>query len=210
MIKNYSNIIDISLPLNKKTIVYPGNPSVEIEQLRSATGVSVISKIIFGSHSGTHIDAPQHVIVGGKTIDEIELSVFVGPCRVIDCSNDAVAVSLETIKQKDVRHGERILLKTSNSQRGYDRFYDDYIFVSPEASAYLAEKQVLLIGIDYLSIKQRGSKDNTPHTLFLDKNIPVIEGINLSKVEEGKYILVALPLKFTGIDGSPARAVLLR
>ena len=64
--------------------------------------------------------------------------------------------------------------------------------------------------IDFLSIKQRGSSDNRPHTELLSKNIPIIEGLNLKEVEEGEYQLIAIPLAFTAIDGSPTRAVLVR
>lgn len=205
----YNQIIDISLPLYQGTIVYPGNPSIEIEETTSLSG-SVISKIVFGSHTGTHIDAPKHVVTGGESLDQISLETFVGDCRVIDCTKDEISVKRQTLENQNIQKGERILLKTNNSLRGFETFYNDYIFVSPEATAYLAEKEVSLVAIDYLSIKQRGSKDNSPHTNLLGKNIPIIEGIDLSKVEAGEYFLVLLPLKFMNIDGAPARAILLK
>jgi len=207
---NYSQIIDISLPLHSGTIVYPGNPQIEIEELKSESSGSVISKITFGSHTGTHIDAQKHVVDGGQSIDQIPLETFIGNCRVIDCTLDEGSVKFQTLQKNSIQKGERILLKTSNSGRGFETFYDDYVFVSPEASQFLAEKEVALVGIDYLSIKQRGSKDNTPHTYLLEKNIPIIEGVDLSKVDPGEYFLVILPLKFMNIDGAPARAVLLK
>ena len=207
---NYSQIIDISLPLHPGTIVYPGNPQIEIEEIKSQSSGSVLSKITFGSHTGTHIDSQKHVVTGGKPIDSIALETFVGPCRVIDCTSDQGSVKAETLQKNNIQKGERILLKTSNSSRGFETFYDDYVFVSPEASRFLAEKEVALVAIDYLSIKQRGSKDNTPHTYLLEKNIPIVEGVDLSKVEHGEYFLVILPLKFVDIDGAPARAVLLK
>lgn len=207
---NYSQIIDISLPLHEGTIVYPGNPSIEIEEISSATSGSVISKIVFGSHTGTHVDAPQHVIRGGEPLDQIPLETFVGNCRVIDCTKDEVSVKRETLESQNFQKGERILLKTNNSLRGFETFYEDYIFVSPEAAQYLAEKEVSLVAIDYLSIKQRGSKDNSPHTNLLEKNIPIIEGVDLSKAEAGEYFLVLLPLKFMKMDGAPARAILMK
>ncbi len=207
---NYSQIIDISLSLHKGTIVYPGNPSIAIEEMQSATGGSVISKITFGSHTGTHVDAPQHVIRGGESLDQIPLETFVGNCRVIDCTKDEMSVKRETLESQNIQKGERILLKTTNSIRGFETFYDDYIFVSAEATEYLAQQEVSLVGIDYLSIKQRGSKDNSPHTNLLEKNIPIIEGVDLSKVEAGEYFLVLLPLKFMNIDGAPARVILMK
>lgn len=206
---HYSKIIDISLPLHPQTVVYPGNPSIEIEEIKSASGQSVISKLTLGSHTGTHIDAPKHCLEKGHSLDQIELTTFIGECRVLDCTHDMSAVSLKTLKEKKIRTNERILLKTTNSQRGFTRFYDDYVYLSPEGARHLADKNVKLVGIDYLSIKQRGSKDNSPHTLLLSKNIPILEGIDLSYVAEGTYNLICLPLKFMNTDGSPVRAILL-
>ncbi len=205
----YSKIIDISIPINKETVVYPGNPTIEIEEFKSSASGSTISKIIFGSHTSTHVDAQKHVIESGLPLDSIALETFIGPCRVVDCTADIGSVSLHTIEKATIQKGERILLKTQNSLRGFTKFYEDFIYVSPEAAAYLSQR-VALIAIDYFSIKQKGSKDNRPHTAFLEKNIPIIEGIDLSKVEPGDYTLVALPLKFTEIDGAPLRAILLK
>ncbi|OGK13537.1 hypothetical protein A3A93_00205 [Candidatus Roizmanbacteria bacterium RIFCSPLOWO2_01_FULL_38_12] len=207
---NYQQIIDISLPLHEGTIVYPGNPAIEIEEIKSQSSGSVLSKITLGSHTGTHIDSQKHVVDRGKPLDKIALETFIGNCRVIDCTSDERSVKVETLQKNNIQKGERILLKTTNSSRGFETFYDDYIFVSPEASKYLADTEVALVAIDYLSIKQRGSKDNRPHTYLLEKNIPIIEGVDLSKVEAGEYFLVILPLKFIGTDGAPARAVLLK
>lgn len=94
--------------------------------------------------------------------------------------------------------------------RGFDEFYSDFVYLSSEGAEYLADAGVTLVGIDYLSIKQKGSTDNRPHTLLLEKDIPIIEGIDLSQVEPGEYTIVAFPLKYIGIDGAPARVVLLK
>ncbi|MCA9371492.1 cyclase family protein [Candidatus Woesebacteria bacterium] len=206
---DYATIIDISLPLHPGTIVYPSNPAIEIEKETSASG-NTISKITFGSHTGTHIDAPRHSSVDGIPLDQIPLSTFVGMCRVIDCTSEQTFISQSFLESQNIQTKERILLKTSNSTRGFETFYDDYVFLSPEGARYLAEKGVQLVGIDYLSIKQRGSKDNRPHTELLSKNIPIVEGIDLRKVDAGDYFLVILPLYFTDIDGAPARAILLK
>lgn len=201
-------IFDISLPLNSKTIIYPGNTNLEINSLRSPSG-NFLSEITLGSHTGTHIDAPSHSIEGASSIDQVDLETFVGTCRVLDLSNVKESISVADLEVKNIQAGERILLKTNNSTRGFDSFYDDYVFLSSDAAVYLAQLEVRLVGIDFLSIKQRGSKDNRPHTELLSKDIPIIEGLNLKDVEEGEYQLVALPLAFSGIDGSPTRAVLV-
>lgn len=205
----FSQIIDISLSLSPSTIIYPGNPPVEIERIGSTSGASWHSKISMGSHTGTHIDAPAHVFADGKTLGRIDLSNFIGPCKVIDCSSSSFSVTRDDIMSKGIMQGDRILFKTHNSSRGYEEWYDDYTFLSGETAAYLAEQEVSLVGIDYLSVKQKGSSDNSPHTHLLSKDIPILEGVDLSHVEEGSYMLVFLPLKID-IDGSPGRAVLIR
>ncbi len=205
---DHIEIIDISLPLNNKTIFYPNNPPIKIEKINS--GSSVISKIEMGSHSGTHIDAPSHVIDSGLNIDQLPLADFIGPCRVLDLTNCDKFVSKENLINKNIQPNERILLKTKNSIHGFEKFYDDFIYLTPDGAEYLADLSIKLIGIDYLSIKQKGSTDTTAHTAFLSKNIPIIEGLDLSKVLEDEYTLIATPLKFTGIDGAPARVVLLK
>lgn len=202
-------LIDISLPLFPGSVTYPNNPEVEFETL--PTQSNVITHITFGSHSGTHIDAPSHAkILDGATIDQISLDIFHGEARVLTLLNVRSQIQLKDLESKNIQTGERILLKTSNSSRWDEGFFEDFVSLSPEAAEYLASKEILLVGIDSLSIKQKGSPDNTPHTHLLSKGIPIIEGLDLSQAEEGRYTLTAFPLKFTGIDGSPCRAVLTK
>lgn len=201
-------VIDISLPVKPDGITYPGNPEVTFETL--PTTANVITKIGLGSHTGTHVDVPSHSIPGGTTIDQIPLELFCGMARVLDLTSAKVSISVFDLESKSIQAGERILLKTSNSARWNEGFFPDFVFLSPEGAAYLASKGVVLVGIDSLSIKQKGNPDNTPHTNLLDKGIPILEGLDLSEVEEGEYELVCFPLKFIGIDGSPVRAVLIK
>jgi arylformamidase len=207
---NYSQIIDISVPLHEQTVIYPGTPAMSLEPIKSTATGSQLTKITMSSHVGTHIDAPVHADPAGLSLDHLPMEAFIGPCRVIDCTISVGSISIADLEMHRVKEGERILMKTTNSARGLDMFYEDFVFLSPDAATYLAEKSVALVAIDYFSIKQKGSKDNRPHTELLSKNIPIVEGVDLSHVEPGEYMLVCLPLKFMGIDGSPCRAVLLR
>jgi arylformamidase len=204
-----SDILDISLPIYAGMPVYPGTAETEIKEVKSGSGSSVLSEITMTSHAGTHIDAPSHSVAGGQSIDEFDLSVFYGPCRVLDLTACQTAVTKADLAGADIQKGERILLKTHNSVRGFADFYPDFVYLEPEAAAYLAEQQIALVGVDALSVKQRGAPDNSSHTNLLAKNIAIVEGLNLAEVEAGSYTLVALPLAFRGLDGSPARAVLL-
>lgn len=200
-------LIDISLPLSPHGITYPNNPSVEFEE--QPTQTSVITKIAFGSHSGTHIDAPSHAkLENGATIDELDISIFYGKARVVDCLDSKGEITVADLERKDIKKGERVLLKTDNSLRGFHEFFPNFVYLTSEGAEYLASKGVILVGIDSLSIKQKGNPDNRPHTNLLEKGIPILEGLDLSKAEPGEYTLAAFPLKFIGIDGSPCRAVL--
>lgn len=200
-------LIDISLPLSPHGITYPNNPNVEFEE--QSTQTSVITKIAFGSHSGTHIDAPSHAkLENGATIDELDISIFHGKARVVDCLDSKGEITVADLERKDIKKGERILLKTDNSLRGFHEFFPNFVYLTSEGAEYLASKGVILVGIDSLSIKQKGNPDNRPHTNLLEKEIPILEGLDLSKATPGEYTLSAFPLKFIGIDGSPCRAVL--
>ncbi len=207
---NIKNIYDISLALHNDTIVYPNNIPVSIEtHADMPQSQTKLSKIVMGSHSGTHVDAPAHAVQGAYNLEDIALSVFVGTCRVFDLSGAKDSIKIEDLKDKNIQKGERILVKTSNSIRGFKEFYNDYVYLDGDAADWLKEKEIALFGIDYLSVKQKGSPDQRPHTSLLSKNIPIIEALDLKEIKEGEYTLVCLPLKFVGIEGSPVRAILL-
>lgn len=214
-------IIDISVPINNETVVYPNNPAVVIETVaKTASSSSQLSKISFGSHTATHIDAPSHTIEYGDPIEYYSLENFIGECQVFDFSylNPGELIKISDFEKalngeslnnkKEIKAGARILVKTSNSNRGYEEFYEDFVALSGDCADWLAEKNIYLFGIDYLSIKKRGSADNRAHNSLLAKNIPILEGINLKDVTGGTYEIFCPPLKLTGVDGAPTRAIL--
>jgi len=204
----YRRIFDISRPLEQGAVVYPGNPPIYIKKLRSKT--SWLSEISFGSHTGTHVDAPRHAFRAGAPLESFPLKAFVGPCRVLDMTRVRGGIAVRDLERARMKKGERILFKTKNSSRGYKKFYDDYVYLESEAAEYMARRALHLVGIDSLSIKKRGRADNRAHTALLKKGIVILEGLDLSAVKPGKYFFICLPLRFVGIDGSPARAILLQ
>jgi arylformamidase len=206
-------IIDISIPITNNTTVYPNNAPVEIEKFATIPqDSSNLSKITMGSHTGTHVDAQLHVRENGEPLEKLPLENFVGPARVLDLSHlqPEELIKISDLEKYEISAGDRILAKTSNSDRGYDEFYTDFVALDGDAADYLADKNIALFAIDYLSIKQKGSPDNRAHTALLDKNISIIEGVDLSKVEEGEYQIFCAPLKIEGIDGAPCRAILIQ
>lgn len=186
---------------------YPGNPETLFEEQRGAT--SVCTKLTLGTHTGTHIDAPRHIFEKGMSIDHMPLEAFVGTCRVLDMTHCEEAIYKKDLVEKQIDAGERILLKTKNSFSDQDVFVDRYIYVDGEAADFLAELNIQLLGIDALSIKQRGGKDYRAHASLLEKNIPIVEGLSLQAIPEGAYLFIGLPLCLQGVDGSPVRAVLI-
>lgn len=200
-------IIDITHPIYAGMSVYPGNPEVFTETKKSQSGQSYISKITLGTHTSTHIDAGRHIDERLQSVDEIDLSILVGNCIVLDLTTVEYSIRLIDVKDK-IKPGDRIILKTSNSTRRFEDQLNEFIYLSPEAANYLSSLPIILIGIDAPSIKKKESTDNTTHRVFLENNIPIIESLNLTEVSAGEYLLTCLPLKLRGLDGAPVRAIL--
>ena len=203
-----TTLIDISLPVHPTMPIYPGNLPTSFDTTIKPSG-SQLTTITIDSHAGTHIDAPNHAGLENGTIDSYPLEYFYGPCRVIELLGIDL-ITPEHLVDKNISAGERILFKTDNSLRDFDTFYETWAALSSDAARYLAEQQVTLVGIDWFGIKQKGAPDNGAHTELLKQNIPILEGIDLSHVSPGTYTLSAFPLAYQGIDGAPARAVLIQ
>lgn len=202
-----SGWIDISVPLKEGMAVFAFENNMQIERRASMDrgDMGNNSSIHMGIHTGTHMDAPKHVIADGKTIDVMPLSDAIGPARVIEI-NDNEAVKAEELKQYKFKQGERILFKTRNSERCWktDAFIPDFVYIAEDTAQLLADSGVKLVGIDYLSV---GGPPMT-HKILLGAGIWLLEGLNLSAVNPGNYNLICLPLKIMQTEGSPVRAVL--
>jgi len=207
-----SDWIDVSVPIKTGMVTWPGNPPVRIERVldMGRGDHSNVSRIIMGSHTGTHMDAPVHFLGPGAGIDGLPLSIAIGRARVIQIEDVSSVRPGELVPHK-IRRGERILLKTRNSTRcwGMDSFVEDFVHLSAEAAEYLVDRGVGLVGVDYLSVGGY-KKDDGPavHRQLLEAGVWIIEGIDLSQVNQGAHILVCLPLKIVGGGGAPARVVL--
>lgn len=205
-------IYDVSVPVVGGGLVYPGNPEIDITPQQSiARGAGAnVSRVDFGSHTGTHVDAPKHFFDDGTTVDRLPLDVLMGPALLIEFPADLMAVTEAALRQHDLSGHERVLLRTRNS--GFIRnrdFVRDYTYLAPDGAAYLASLGVRLVGIDYLSIEQFHSGHHKTHRTLLERGIVIVEGLDLAEPPAGTYELVCLPLRLAGLDGAPARAVLV-
>jgi arylformamidase len=197
-------IFDVSVPVRPEMVTYPGDPGVELERTSSiAEGAAYnISRLSFGVHTGTHVDAPVHVVADGTGVDRLPVDVLVGPATVFDATT-ASSLDAETLAAVGVE-GERVLLKTRNSQLwSSPSFAEDFLALSEDAARLLVERGVRLVGIDYLSVG-----DEATHRVLLEAGVVAVEGLDLSGVEPGDYGLVCAPLKLVGCDGAPARVFL--
>jgi arylformamidase len=204
-------IYDVTVAISATMPIYAGDPPANVESAKrlSAGESSNISKLAFGAHTGTHVDAPNHFIDGSRRIDQLDLNKLIGPCRVVKVADDIQTIEPEHLG--DIEGIERVLFKTKNSVYWNDsEFHSDFAHLSPAAADALVSNGVKLVGIDYLSIERFHSGDHAVHKAFLSKEIVIVEGLDLRQVQPGDYELICLPLKYVGGegDGAPARVVL--
>ena len=206
-------IHDITVTISAKTPIYKGDPGVEIKSFKAIAAGSTanVTQVAFGVHSATHVDAPNHFIDGARRVHELDPSKLVGKCRVIAVPEDVTAILPEHVG--DVSGVQRVLFKTRNSQfwsTPEDGFRSDFTYLVPETAKLLADAGMLLVGIDYLSIEKSGSPGHPVHVTLLEKEIVILEGVDLRAIVPGDYELICMPLKYDGGggDGSPARTML--
>lgn len=205
-------IYDISVPIRSGGVVYPGNPEIDITLVSSvAKGASAnVSRITFGSHTGTHADSGRHFFDGAQPVDEIPLERLIGPARLIVMGDDIRAVGEKELRAAGIEGQKRVLIRTRNSEiLKKNEFFSDYTYIAPDAARYLVDIGVELVGVDYLSIEQFHSGHHLTHRTLLEKDVVIIEGLALSEPPAGDYQLICLPLRLEGLDGAPARAVLI-
>ena len=205
---------DISVPIKQGMNYLPIDPVApkvyrfsDVE-LGAKVTMSMIEII---SHTGTHIDTPLHFIPGGSTVSDMPLDATIGPARVIEIE-DPESVKVDELEKHNIGKGERILCKTRNSPEAYEspRFVEDYVYLDADAALFLAEKGIVLFGLDCITIgdiKNEGSAVKTHQTL-LSAGIYILEGCALGHVPAGEYELLCLPLLMYHGDAGPSRAIL--
>ena len=177
--------------------VYPGDPKPEKQTVYS-TGAGDLYNLFFFAmcaHNGTHVDAPFHFLHDGKTVDQIDLSHFVGDCFVARHEGDVTAADAENILKK-ADGAERILIAGNAT-------------VSAEAAEVFASGRIKLLGNEGQTIGPEDAPMQV-HLILLRREIALLEGIVLNEVPEGRYFLSAAPLNLGGADGAPCRAYLIQ
>lgn len=205
-------IHDISLPITAGGLIYPGNPPIEVtaqQALARGDGANV-SALAFGSHTATHVDAAKHFFDDGQPVDELPLERLIGRAVVVAFPPDVAAITADHLRAAPLDGYTRVLLKTRNSSYNTEpEFRRDYTYLAPDGAEYLVERGVELVGVDYLSVEQFRSGHHRTHRALLERRVVIVEGLALAGVAAGEYQLICLPLRIAGLDGAPARAVLV-
>lgn len=205
-----SGFLDITLPVTPGMAVWPGSPAVEFNRRLTleADGVEDTSLVI-GAHTGTHLDAPSHFIPGGLTVDRIDPRVLVGPAWVAEVEGaelitgphlDALGIPAAT---------KRLLLKANRGARRTPPFEPAFTALDDSAAEWVADRGMVLFGIDALSVEPFGGYQRT-HGILLGAGVILLEGLNLDDASPGPWELICLPLRLAGVEAAPVRAFLRR
>ena len=199
-----SRIHDLTRVISQDMQVYPGDPKPQFEPQATIKNDKVnVTRIILGSHTGTHVDAPRHFLQEGNSIEIEPLDKFIGEAVIIDASGRK-SISASEFSGKDIRKNDIVLINTGTSG-----FLTDFTYIDVSAAKWMVEKGIKCIGIDTASVEKYGLKDAPVHKMLLACKIGIIENLtNLKQFAGKRMFLVCMPLPLQGIDGSPARAIL--
>ncbi|GAB6099958.1 cyclase family protein [Halanaerocella petrolearia] len=206
-------IYDISIPIESEMPVYKGRKEkrpVITNLSNHKEGGVYESKIEMNLHTGTHLDAPLHMVEDGDSITEFEIEEFVVSAQVIDLTEVEDSISVSDLKDYELKSQTFILFKTKNSSAEFLKDNPkDFIYLDQAAADFLVEQEVSGVGIDALGI-ERNQPDHMTHKVLLTNGVKILEGINLTEVSPGEYTLICPPLQIKKGEASPVRAILLK
>lgn len=200
---------DISQTLRRDLPVWPGDTpfsSTGVWSIADGSPINVAA-LTLSTHAGTHADAPLHYDTHGADCAALDLSAYIGRCRVVDARGLGDVVTAKDLADRLSSPPPRVLLRT------FDRFPHldwpvEFTALASDAVDWLADRGVVLIGMDAPSLDPQSSKTMDAHHAVRRRDMRILEGLVLDAVPPGDYDLIALPLKLEGLDSSPVRAVL--
>lgn len=202
-------LYDISPPIRTGTPVWPGD--TEYSETRTwsiGPGNPVnVSHVTMSTHTGSHADAPFHYDAHGKTVGQLDLSRYIGPCRVIDVIGVEPLIEPEHVADRLEPGIERVLFRTYRTAP-VETWDPDFTAIAPATIELLHETGVVLVGLDTPSLDPQESKTLDSHMAVRRHGMSVLETLVLDQVPAGDYELIALPLKLVDLDAAPVRAVL--
>ena len=212
----FDRAVDLSQPLEDGMPIYPGDavPSFEPYKTLAKDGVN-LTRLTLGSHTGTHIDAPMHFIRGGKTVDELNPSTFLGEAIVADLTrkkpgSGVTASDLRRALPNGDLGGLVVVVFTGCSRSwGDESMNRSYTYLTEGGARYLVGRNARGVGIDFLSVEKFDAKAPVAHRTLLGSGVYIIESLakSVERFRGERFLLVCLPLRLKGRDGAPCRAV---
>ncbi|NLM33591.1 MAG: cyclase family protein [Acholeplasmataceae bacterium] len=202
-------IYDISMTIHPNMQVYKNKEEKKPIFITRANHINSHvheTSITIDLHTGTHIDAPLHMLKDGATTETYDFKYFITTAKVFDFSNKDDVIAKDDLLTKEISKNDFILLKTKNSFS--DDFDYNFVYLSGDAAKYLVSKKIIGVGIDGLGIERNQPTYDT-HKSLLSNKVMILEGLRLKEVLEGSYKLIILPLKIANVEASPARAILI-
>lgn len=167
------------------------------------------TNMTFNSHTGTHIDAPLHMVEGGETIEQLSPELYIGKARLIDLTDVEEKIHKKDLERFPIEKGDILLIRTRNWKSQEAEVYNpSFVYLEEDGAEYLREKGIKTLGIDAMSV-ERGKAGHPTHKILLGNGIGIIEDLFLKDIPEGEYFFTALPLKIKGAEASMTRAVLI-
>jgi arylformamidase len=203
-------IVDLSHDITHQMSVFPADPAVGVLRHHDYQNGYFVSQVIFGTHTGTHIDVPIHKIKGGKSVDEVPIDRFVLKAYVMDltCLEPLEEIKLSHLEPfaEKVKGTKAVIIKTGWGKHfGKDDFFTSFPGISEEAVGWFMEKEIKLVGLESPSVN--AVKHEKIHTLLLKNDIYIVESLdNVDNISKEYVVFYAVPLKLKGLDGSPVRA----
>ncbi len=206
-------IYDVTVRLREGMATYAGEepgPVLDFHSLMSEGKPANVSALSLGSHTGTHVDSPDHFLNNGVTVEQMPVEYMVGPCYVMEYAGEG-HISAADLAAAGIPAGtSRLLVKTKNGRFwDDDAFHPEFIGLDDDAGPWLVGRGIVLVGIDYMSIERFHSPTHAVHKALLETGAVILEGLDLRRVAPGEYFLVCAPLPVAGADGAPARVFLL-
>lgn len=202
-----SRIIDISQTIHPEMAVWPGDTEYKpfwVAQIENGM-VCNIGSVTMSLHTGTHADAPYHFLSEGLPIADVDLAPYIGPALVVDMAG-VKSIGADAIGGIQIDGVERVIFRTVSANA--DKFESSFAHITPDGAEALVARGIKLIGVDTPSVDQADSKTLDTHKILAQHSVAILENLSLEHVSPGTYELIALPLKLTGMDASPVRAIL--
>ncbi|WP_404332842.1 cyclase family protein [Mesobacillus maritimus] len=199
-------IIDISIQIFEGMPTYMNNQDNQPKIKTETHGYITDTTIQMNIHTGTHLDAPLHMIEEGENIETIPLERLVRPCKVLDLTNVNDRITAADLKDQPIMKDDFLLFKTKNSFDETSAM--EFIFLAEDGAQFLIEKGIEGVGIDTLGI-ERSQTGHPTHKALFSNDVLIVEGLNLKEVSEGEYTMVCAPIKLLSTEAAPARVLLI-